>query len=1254
MIRRTGRTSQLWNKSGRVSHIHLKKHLHLTNCIHLKHHSHMQKSKMKLEQGNSSEVSLIRELSTLKKSRSLRDPSTSPSWKSGSLLQKFERSRGIHDLSAQNTNFRTLERVGSISSKLGSSAALHGVTADESSEQEGWVEISPKDGKHLQATHIYLHQGSHTASDDSGHMQYMSELQNEGSILQNWNPNSGATELLNAIKERNSGKQDGPSSLLLQSASGHQRSLQGDTLSKGDGSFDSDKERSTFGSDSTSNSKLDTRSMRNSALTGRLNERLSAATGRAVSTQEGLNWKTLTLIDRAGTNTCGEADELEISEISQNGCGMPWNWSRIHTRGKNLLDIAGRNATGGSSDHLAKRLGKVLSKGHVSSSEESMPMTSEFSDTSLNTDSESFPLLEHGVQSDSGSPSEGGQGGHIGRDQIESILLLPRNRHLGPSLLSNENSHHSLSEKFAPKSFQEVVGQGLITQSLSNALLKGRIASIYIFHGPQGTGKTSCARLFAIALNCTSMSELKPCGSCSECLAHKFGKLSTVKEFSAGGLQGTKGMKKITHEVTRAISSHYRVFIVDECHILSTQSWNAFMKAVEEAPKNVVFVLCTSSLEQLPHAVISRCQKFIFSKIKENDVVNRLHMIASQEGLEVDAEALKLVASACDGSLRDAEMMLDQLSLLGQKISLSMVQELMGLVSDEKLVELLDFALSADTVNTVRSLKDLMVGGVEPLNLMSQLACLITSLLAGGYQIPKGRHRRKFFRKKYLAKEDMERLRQALKTLSEAEKQLRVSSDKTTWLTAALLQFAPDQSYLLPSSSADTSFTQSPAAINNAKVTVELNPLYSRQVELQHQRFSGTASGTATEGLSNGKSCSPKAASSDFQQGSSVISQKKTRNHKLRVRGTQLASESGLTKTLSSAKSGEVDKKMSWQTTLTNEYELEELWQRVLDVVHSSSLRKFLQTQGKLLSVALCKGFAVAILEFSQPESTSRAERSRTSIAHAFQATLGCPIDVKVQHASNEDEQPGRVNLSGDQPSGSSGLWQPAWSSGDGKAYSSSMSLGKSGQLDMKSRSVHNKKSHSLEVFRGPPDYSKSQKALNMAHAIDTDATEGGRNCGLPAAASDTHTLEEKLESAWVQGTGDGVFFTRSSSKAGKNYQEGPGFRQDSAGKKRVSLGFAIQQTEGSVDEYSQDVDFDRMNEGSSYHLRHSAGYEGTASEMAARLEEENLRLESKSGGFWCWKLNEKTLEKGKQSEDHTKKPGFLMNLCPCGKSEQS
>ncbi|KAH7352316.1 hypothetical protein KP509_19G039400 [Ceratopteris richardii] len=747
MIKTTGRASQLWTRSERTVHIHLKKHLHLTNFIHLKYHSHMQKFKMKLEMENSSEMCLIRELSMLKKSRSLRDPSTSPSWKSGSFLQKFEKNHRKGQPRVPYDYQPSVEGVGSALSKSGASDAVHKGRdtideGDESSEREGWVEISPGDGKQLLVTHVLPCQGSESEKQGGDQMQLILECPSGGSLLHNWNFQRGSSHLFNVFTQGNTGEEDGP-------AYAHQESSKDGIFSKDNDNLDSEKDMSTIGS---SESGIRSIAKSNAHKSKGIRGHSVPGAVHAFSSEDGLSWRALALLDRASANTSGKMDELEISEIPQNGCGIPWTWSGIHLRGKYAQDIAGRGVTCGLSGPLSKSLDKPSSKEQLSFSEESTPNTSEFSDSTLNTGSESFPLLEHGVQSDTASPSEAGIMEHIGHSYPGSKFAFSKRKEkkcLRKSVLSNEKSHQCLSEKYSPKSFQEIVGQALITQALSNALLKGKIASVYIFHGPQGTGKSSCARIFAVALNCKSVEEQKPCGSCSECLAFRYGNMSIVKEFAAGGLQGSKGMKKFIHEVNRTTSSRFRVYIVDECHVLSSQSWNAFMKNVEEVPKNIVFVLCTSSLEHLPHIVISRCQKFIFSKIKETDIIIRLQKIASQEGLEVDMEALKLVASASDGSLRDAEMMLEQLSLLGQKITLTMVQELMGLVSDEKLVDLLDFALSADTVNTVRHLKDLMISGVEPLTLMSQLACLITNILAGGYRIPAGRHRRRFFRKKH-------------------------------------------------------------------------------------------------------------------------------------------------------------------------------------------------------------------------------------------------------------------------------------------------------------------------------------------------------------------------------------------------------------------------------------------------------------------------------------------------------------------------
>ncbi|KAJ4901544.1 Protein STICHEL-like 4 [Raphanus sativus] len=284
-----------------------------------------------------------------------------------------------------------------------------------------------------------------------------------------------------------------------------------------------------------------------------------------------------------------------------------------------------------------------------------------------------------------------------------------------------------------------------------------------MFHGPNGTGKTSCARVFARALNCHSMEQTKPCGVCSSCVWYDNGKNRNIREMGPVKSFDFENLIIISQEKKR--QKHHLVFIFDDCDTMSMECWNALSRIVDRAPRRVVFVLVCSSLDVLPHVVVSRCHKFFFPKIKEADIVGSLQRIASEEEIDIDRDALKLVASRSDGSLRDAEMTLEQLSLLGTRISLPLVQELVGLISDEKLVDLLDLALSADDVNTVKNLRVIMETGVEPLALVSQLATVITDVLAGSYDFTKKECKRKFFRRQLLSKEDMEKLRQALKTL---------------------------------------------------------------------------------------------------------------------------------------------------------------------------------------------------------------------------------------------------------------------------------------------------------------------------------------------------------------------------------------------------------------------------------------------------------------------------------------------------------
>ncbi|KAH7437972.1 hypothetical protein KP509_05G098800 [Ceratopteris richardii] len=723
-------------------------------------------------------------------------------------------------------------------------------------------------------------------------------------------------------------------------------------------------------------------------------------TGLVTPSRTQYNWKSLPpgVHYVASDNAFGDGtDELEISDIPRSGCGTPWSWSKNQNRRRyTRLWLAGTGMSCRVSNSLPKKGARSFFH-DSSSSSNSFSVSTDGTESSFNTGSDSLPLLNaSSSMKDSGSQSEYTS---CKQHVNEHRLPDPSSIHGRQLEITGEDdmpativptSHHSLNEKYMPKTFQDVRGQNLVTQALCNALSKGKIAPMYIFHGPRGTGKTTCAKVFVAALNCISTEGLRPCGVCMEC---ESGERSKDREYNIGGKNSTRGIKKLMHDVIWSSSEHYSAYIVDECHTLTKQSWAALLKVVEEAPRNAVFILLSSSLERLPHEIVSRCQKFLFSKIKENEIFAKLNSIAIQEGMEADTDAIQLIASTSDGSLRDAEMMLDQLNLLGQRITVTIVQELMGLIPNDKLLELLDFALSADTVNTVRNLKELLVSGAEPLNLMSQLACLITSILAGGFHMPIHKKNRKFFQPE-LSKQAMETLRQALKTLSHAEKQLRDSSDRTTWLTAALLQLAPDQSYVLSRSMSNTpsvvDAADGPSDING---TPDLGSTYSKRrskTHLKHYnpgRFESVPDATVEHALDEMSDSSVKSLASS-----------RTLSKGMQCQQNGLHCKANESKILWS--SPQVDDTGGNAnvhiTTLANQFDMEDVWQRFLDTIHSSSLREFLIAHGRLVSLSLSKGFAVVHLEFEQSEHMSRAVHSRTSIAYAFQCALGYPIDIRL------------------------------------------------------------------------------------------------------------------------------------------------------------------------------------------------------------------------------------------------------------------
>ncbi|KAG6420575.1 hypothetical protein SASPL_117109 [Salvia splendens] len=893
-----------------------------------------------------------------------------------------------------------------------------------------------------------------------------------------------------------------------------------------------------------------------------------------------------------------------------------------------------------------------------------------------------------------------------------------RSREQHRSRNQNNERHQNLTQKYMPITFGDLVGQNLVVQALSNAILKRKVGLLYLFYGPHGTGKTSCAHIFARALNCQSIEHPKPCGFCNSCIAQSNRKCRNVWEVapvSSMELESIIGLlSNVTSSSSSQLRSQYKVFIFDECDTVSSECWSTILKVIDRAPRRVVFVLVCSSLDALPHIIISRCQKFFFPKLKNADIIHTLQWIATKEDLDIDKDALKLIATRSGGSLRDAEMTLDRespgpsrvndvrceadmptvavsgagvipagqwewimssiakldsrlavskqraaehrapplpdpappyaiplssavqesqplqqpffqavrdntlhnqpfptatghalshvpevnsyfciqlphfmptqpnqhyqpwngygsdsfgqsrfhsgnlqsdqycvpqhriippLNLIRYMISIenklsgvpdyillpiyvaglkqplqpevklhrpttlaaaftlakelsacrpehqlspstyssqpwvsqesrathnpstvpkqtvasssqgpclsggrfrefsklpvvrlsasekahrsrrglcckeTMVDlqghlfqidlhlldfhgpniilgmewleslgrvthdyvehtmefsradsfvvlrgcssiphkkwsgapwETVGLVSDEKLVDLLNLALSADTANTVKNLRDIMESGVEPLALMSQLATAITDILAGSYDVTKEGPQRRFFRGVNIllfcaflytvSNKDMEKLRQALRTLSEAEKQLRVSNERTTWLTAALLQLAQDQQYILP---AERSLNHSPLASNGASLR---NRIRKSNAEMPVSQ--AESSGMAGNEHNRGEMIS--------QQVQAVYNEK-----------------------------------------------LEAIWLDVLQMIPVNSIREFMYQEGKLVSVSYGAAPTVQLL-FNSQLTKSKAEKFILHVLQAFESVLRCPVTIEIRCESKK------------------------------------------------------------------------------------------------------------------------------------------------------------------------------------------------------------------------------------------------------------
>jgi DNA polymerase-3 subunit gamma/tau len=293
-------------------------------------------------------------------------------------------------------------------------------------------------------------------------------------------------------------------------------------------------------------------------------------------------------------------------------------------------------------------------------------------------------------------------------------------------------AYQALHLKYRPQRFDQLVGQEAIAATLSNALLQARIAPAYLFSGPRGTGKTSSARILARSLNCVGSDgpTPHPCGVCELCTSIAAGNALDVIEIDAASNTGVDNIRELIERSRFApVQARWKVYVIDECHMLSTAAFNALLKTLEEPPPRVVFVLATTDPQRVLPTILSRCQRFDFRRIPQAAIEAHLRTIAEQERIGISTEALQVVAQRAQGGLRDAESLLDQLSLLPAPIEAAAIWDLLGAVPEQELLHLASALAGAKPLGVIEACRELLERGREPSAVLQGLASLLRDLV---------------------------------------------------------------------------------------------------------------------------------------------------------------------------------------------------------------------------------------------------------------------------------------------------------------------------------------------------------------------------------------------------------------------------------------------------------------------------------------------------------------------------------------------
>jgi len=292
-------------------------------------------------------------------------------------------------------------------------------------------------------------------------------------------------------------------------------------------------------------------------------------------------------------------------------------------------------------------------------------------------------------------------------------------------------SYQVLARKWRPQVFEDVVGQGHITQTLQNAITSKRLAHAFLFSGPRGVGKTTTARILAKALNCTQGPTPTPCGRCDSCIETTAGTSVDVIEIDGASNRGIEHIRELREAVKYAPTrGKYKVYVIDEVHMLTNEAFNALLKTLEEPPPHVLFIFATTEPQKIPATIHSRCQRYGFKRIPLNDIIDQLRKIAVAEGITITDQGLAMIARAAEGSMRDSQSLLDQaVSYSGMSVKNEDLQATLGSVAQEKLLQFAAGLLSHDSSGLLRQIDGLLEQGLDMRQFLAGLVEHVRNLM---------------------------------------------------------------------------------------------------------------------------------------------------------------------------------------------------------------------------------------------------------------------------------------------------------------------------------------------------------------------------------------------------------------------------------------------------------------------------------------------------------------------------------------------